>query len=154
MTPTHARSPVGERAYATRPKKSSNISLVGAVRVDEMASLYPYDGAIDGERFLSFLDQQLVPILKPGDVVIMDNLRVHHIDEVEEVINNAGAATLFLPPYSPELNPIEETWSQIKRDFRTAEPRTISEMIEVMKESRASISKENLRAYFKHAGYS
>jgi len=98
-----------------------------------MNALYPYDGPVDGERFLSFLEHHLIPTLRDGDVVVMENLRVHHIPEVERHLLSVGASPLYLPPYSPERNPIEEAWSQIKRSFDAAEARTIPEMVEAMK---------------------
>jgi transposase len=127
MTMTHARALIGERAFSVRSAgKQSNISLVGAIRSTEMCALYPYDGPIDGERFLSFLDNHLIPNLKAGDVIVMDNLRVHHISEVKIRLEPVGARALYLPPYSPEKNPIEEVWSLIKHAFRLAEARNDS----------------------------
>lgn len=154
MARTHARAPIGTRAKAKRPKKSSNISLVGAIRTGDMNALYPYDGPIDGERFLSFLDNQLIPKLSPGDVVVMDNLRVHHIAEVKEQLAKAEATPLYLPPYSPERNPIEEVWSLIKQVFRTAEARTIPTMLDAMKTAKKAVTSQKIEAYFSHAGYS
>lgn len=153
MSRTHARAPVGERAFAKRAPKGSNISLVGAVRTTGMCGLYPYDGPIDGFRFLDFLDNHLLPNLQHGDVVVMDNLRVHHIEGVKTLLATVGARPLFLPPYSPERNPIEEIWSQIKRIFRTAEARTITAMIEAMKLAQKSVTTQKIEGYFSHAGY-
>lgn len=153
MTRSHARAPLGARAHATRPKKTSNISLVGAIRSDGMSALYPYDGPVDGERFLSFLDHHLIPTLEDGDVVVMDNLRVHHIPAVEKRLLSVGARSLYLPPYSPERNPIEEAWSQIKRSFEAAEARTIPEMVDAMKSARNMVTPQNAEGYFIHAGY-
>ena len=153
MSRTHARAPVGERAFAKRAPKGGNISLVGAVRTTGMCGLYPYDGPIDGFRFLDFLNNQLLPNLQHGDVVVMDNLRVHHIEAVEMLLGTVGARPLFLPPYSPERNPIEEIWSLIKRIFRSAEARTIAAMVDVMKEANAAVKKTKIAGFFQHAGY-
>lgn len=153
MSRTHARAPVGERAFAKRAPKGSNISLVGAIRTTGMCSLYPYDGPIDGFRFLDFLNHQLLPNLKHGDVVVMDNLRVHHIEAVETLLDSVGAKPLFLPPYSPERNPIEEIWSLIKNIFKAAEARTIIAMIETMKKAQEAVTIEKIEGYFSHAGY-
>ena len=79
-----------------------------------MNALYPYDGPVDGERFLSFLEHHLIPTLRDGDVVVMENLRVHHIPEVERHLLSVGASPLYLPPYSPELNPDELAWNTLK----------------------------------------
>lgn len=153
MSRTHARSLVGKRAYAKMPPRGGNISLVGAVRFDQMLAIYPYDGAVDGERFLHFLGTQLLPHLRDGDVVVMDNLRVHHIDAVKKRLASVGARPLFLPPYSPEKNPIEEIWSLIKRIFRSEEARTISKMIDAMKKAFAAVTASKIEGFFRHAAY-
>jgi transposase len=153
MSRSHARAPIGERAFAKRAPKGGSISLVGAVRTTGMCGLYPYDGPIDGFRFLDFLANQLLPNLRHGDVVVMDNLRVHHIDAVETLLGTVGARPLFLPPYSPEKNPIEEIWSLIKNVFKAAEARTISAMVETMKKAREAVTIDKIEGYFRHAGY-
>jgi transposase len=153
MTPTYARALVGQRVYAESVNRGTNISLVGAVRLDGVNALYPYDGAVDGERFLLFLKEQLIPTLKIGDVVVMDNLRVHHIEPVKIMIEEANARLLYLPPYHPELNPIEEAWSKIKNIFRKVEARTISALVDALEHARNAVSKDDLLGYFKHAGY-
>lgn len=113
---------------------------------------YPYDGSIDGERFLDFLDR-LLPKLRPGNVIVMDNLRVHHIAEVKERIKIAEIGLLYLPPYSPERNPIEEAWALIKRIFKSAEADSIARYIDTMRWASSFITKEISAALFKHAGY-
>jgi transposase len=153
MSRSHARAPIGERAFAKRTAKGGNISLVGAVRTTGMCGLYPYDGPIDGFRFLDFLGNQLLPNLQPGDVVVMDNLRVHHIEAVATLLSSVGARPLFLPPYSPERNPIEEIWSLIKNLFKSAEARTISAMVETMKQAKEAVTIDKIKGYFSHAGY-
>lgn len=153
MSRLHARAPAGERAYAKKHSKGSNISLVGAVRSTGICGLYPYDGPVDGFRFLDFLNNQLLPNLRPGDVVVMDNLRVHHIKEVKTLLKTAGARPLFLPPYSPERNPIEEIWSKIKNIFKAAEARTIAALVDTMKKAKDAITIDNIEAYFMHSGY-
>lgn len=153
MSRTHARSPVNMRAFASKPPKGSNISFVGTVRLAGICSIYPYDGPIDGFRFLDYLDHQLLPQLKKGDVVVMDNLRVHHIEAVKTRLQSVGARPLFLPPYSPERNPIEEIWSLVKSIFRAEEPRTIAELVDTLKKAIAEITSQKISAYFAHAGY-
>ena len=127
-------------------------SLVGAVRLGGICSIYPYDGPIDGFRFLDYLDHHLLPKLEEGDVVVMDNLRVHHIKEVKNRLQSVGARPLFLPPYSPEKNPIEEIWSLVKSIFRGEEARTIAEMVDALKKAIAAVTPKKILAYFRHAG--
>jgi transposase len=153
MTRSHARSAIGQQAICKRSAgRKSNISLVGAISAQGMRELYPYDGAIDGERFLAFLDR-LLPVLKPGNVIVMDNLRVHHIAEVKERLKAAGIGLLYLPPYSPERNPIEEAWALIKRVFKSAEASTIGGYIDTMRQAFSVVTQEISTALFRHAGY-
>jgi transposase len=123
---------------------------VGAIRLDAEPVLYPFDGAVDEEKFLSFLDR-LLPTLKAGDVLIMDNCTIHKTDAVKDKLGTVGARPLFLPPYSPELNPIEETWSLVKGIFKSLEARTISAYIDVLDFSKAAITPQKIKAYFDHA---
>ena len=153
MTPTHARAPKGKRAYATQPPRGENFSLIGAMRSTGMCALYPYDGPVDGEKFLWFLEQKLIPTLEPGDVLVMDNLRVHHIKEVAELLDAAVARALYLPPYSPEKNPIEEAWSLTKQIFRKVEARTIPALVDAMNLARSAVTPEKIAGFFAHAGY-
>lgn len=147
----YGRSPEGERVFSKRPgSHGGNISLVGAIRLGENPTLYPFDGAVDGDRFLSFLDR-LTPTLKDGDVIIMDNCRIHKVGAVKDKLETIGARPLFLPPYSPELNPIEETWSLAKGVFKSMEARTISDYIDVLDAAKKAVSSEKIEAYFKHA---
>jgi transposase len=154
MTRFYARSLADERAFSVKPaNRNGNISIVGSMRLSGLVALYPYDGSIDGYRFLDYLENQLLKSLKPGDVLIMDNLRVHHIKPVREMLKKAEIRLLFLPPYSPELNPIEEAWSKIKSIFRGIEARTISSFIDTLKDTYSAVTVENIAGWFQHAGY-
>jgi len=152
MTRGRSRSHKGLRAYFKRPgRRGGNISLVGAIRLGESPVLYPFDGAVDGARFLAFIDQWLLPRLRKDDVVIMDNCRIHHIADVEERLKTVGARPLFLPPYSPELNPIEEAWSLIKAVFKSLESRTISAYVDALQMAQGSVTPEKIKSFFLHA---
>lgn len=152
MTRAYARSLDGERVYYKRPSNyGGNISLIGAIRLGESPVLYPFDGAVDGERFLYFLEHHLMPTLRAGDVVIMDNCRIHHIGEVKTLLSTVEATPLFMPPYSPELNPIEEAWSLIKATFKSLEARTIAAYIDALQIAKNVVTPEKIRAYFNHA---
>ena len=152
MTPMHAWAPVGKRAFAKRPgNRGSNVSVVAAVRLDGMGPWYPFDGAVNGERFLDYISRLLVPTLAEGDIVIMDNVRFHHRAEVREVIEEAGAKVIFLPPYSPELNPIEEVFSLVKNAIRRLEPRCIPSLVDALKHAFTLVTPEKLQGYFRHA---
>lgn len=152
MTRILARGLEGERVYFKRPgSRGSNISLVGAIRLKQKPVLYPFDGAVDGDRFLKFLDEHLLPTLGRGDVLILDNCRIHHIKEVAERLAAVGARALYLPPYSPELNPIEEAWSLMKATFRSLQARTIAAYVDAIDVIRNVVTPEKIEGYFKHA---
>lgn len=154
MVPLYSRSEAGTRAFAERPRnQGSNISMIGAIRLRGFQAFNMCDGPVDGLRFLSFLEHHLVPKLEPGDVVIMDNCRTHHIAPVEQLICQVGARVLYLPPYHPELNPIEEAWSKIKHLLRKAEARTIAALTTAALAAKSAITLEDIAGYFGHAGY-
>jgi transposase len=152
MTRANSRSESGTRAYCKHSgRRSSNISLVGAIRLGQKPILYPFDGAVDGERFVFYLKEKVVPTLTRGDVIIMDNCRIHYVKEILQMLNPIGINTLYLPPYSPELNPIEETWSTVKYDFKSTEPRTIFEYIDSLNKAKELITLEKIVGFFNHA---
>ena len=101
------------------------MTFIAALRHDGMTAPYVFDGPINGERFLAWVEQSLVPTLKIGDIVIMDNLSSHKNISVRQAIRGAGARLFFLPPYSPDLNPIEQVFSKLKRLLRRAEERSV-----------------------------
>lgn len=152
MTPARGRAPVGERALCYVPgNRGSNISVIAAVRQGGVLAWYPQDGAIDGERFLAFLRERLVPVLRPADVVVMDNVRFHHIPEVATVIVSAGARVLYVPAYHPELNAIEEAFSVVKGAVRRLEPRTICDLVDALKAAFGRLTRKILEALVAHA---
>lgn len=152
MVPLRAWSPRNERAYDKRPaKRGGNISMVGALKTTGMEVLYPYDGAVNAERFLHFIEHQLHPKLSKHDVLIMDNCRTHHALLVKKRLKELGIGVLFMPPYSPELNPIEEAWSIIKEKLRRRKPRNISEYVKAIIELKNCITNQISEALFRHA---
>jgi transposase len=154
MCPRYGRSPNGKRLYEKKPaRRAKNISLVGAMKHDGICALHPYDGPIDTKKFLHFVESILIPSLKAGDTLIMDNLRVHRVDIVRKTLLNAGINVIFLPPYCPQLNPIEEAWSVIKNLFRKMKSRTIVEIVNVVKKAKDIITRQKSYSFIKHAGY-
>lgn len=113
-----------------------------------------YEGGTTRDAFLHFVHEGLVPSLRKGDVVVLDNLRAHHTDGVKEAIEAAGASILYLPPYSPELNPIELMWSKLKALLRRAEARTLRALAGAISRCRTAIRPSDLVGWFRHAGYS
>ena len=108
---------------------------------------------MDGELFLAWVRQGLVPALQPGDLVIMDNLATHKVAGVREAIESAGARLRYLPPYSPDFNPIENMWSKIKQRLRSLAPRTGAELLQAAAHAFAAISPADCQGFFLHAQY-
>lgn len=154
MTRLYARSPRGTRAYGTAPRNwGENVSILSALSLEgPLATMY-LRGATDGAVFLTYLKEVLVPKLWQGAVVIMDNLRAHKVKGVEELIQAAGARVVYLPPYSPDFNPIELAWSQLKNHLRKVAARTTEALGQAIGEGLARISPSNARGYFTHRGY-
>ncbi len=124
LTPLYGRSPTGERVYGAKPTgPGKRISTVGALGLGGLTSAMCFEGTLTGEVFLQFLDEFLVPGLKPGQIVILDNAKAHKVEGVRERIEGAGARVLYLPPYSPDLNPIEMACSKVKQFLRKAQAR-------------------------------
>jgi transposase len=111
------------------------------------------DGATDGPVFLTFLQQVLCPQLRPGDIVVLDNLRAHHVPGVTEAVADAGASLRYLPPYSPDYNPIEFAWSKIKVRLRTLAARPPLRLYRALGSALQTIAPQDARAWFRHDGY-
>ncbi len=153
MTRRYSRAPRGERAVAPRPVHPENITMVGALRTTGMGAMMTLPGAMNGPVFLAWIREVLVPTIRPGEVVVMDNLSVHKVDGVADTIEAAGASLLYLPPYSPELNPIEECWSKMKTLLRTAAARTQDKFNQAIVNAMANITPTDCAGWYRHAGY-
>jgi transposase len=126
MTRTHGRARRGERLVARIPHgRWRTLTFLAALRSDRIEAPCVIDGPINGESFLAYIEQVLVPTLKPGDIVIMDNLGSHKGKAVRRAVHAVDASLLFLPPYSPDLNPIEQVFAKLKTLLRKAEERTV-----------------------------
>jgi transposase len=148
------RSPVGERFLTHVPFGHYETStLIAAVRLDGARAPWVFTGAMDGEMFLAWVRQGLVPTLQPEDLVIMDNLATHKVAGVREAIESAGARLRYLPPYSPDFNPIENMWSKIKQLLRSLAPRTGEELLRAAAFAFAAVSKADCLGFFLHAQY-
>ena len=126
MTRTHGRCPRGQRLVAKVPHGHwKTMTFLAALRCDQITAPFVLDGPINGEWFLAYVEQVLVPTLSAGDVVVMDNLGSHKSKAVRRAIRKAGAHLIFLPPYSPDLNPIEQVFAKLKALLRKAAERTV-----------------------------
>ncbi len=157
MTRLRSRAPKGERAYGRVPRnRGKNQTLIAAIALegamDERAAM-TVEGATDTEVFETSVEHFLAPSLSEGQVVVMDKLGAHRTGRVRELIESRGSDLVFLPSYSPDLNPIEEAFSKIKALLRKVGARTREALVEAMAEALASVTPEDARGWFRHCGY-
>ncbi len=148
------RSKRGERCRAAVPHGHWNTTtLVSALSVDGVIAPMILDGAMDGEMFTAYVETLLAPALKPGDIVIMDNLPVHKVAGIRETIEARGASLMYLPPYSPDFNPIEKAIAQIKAFLKKTAARTKAELDAAIARAIDLVTPDNARNYFASCGY-
>ena len=154
MTRLRGRSPEGQRLVDKTPHgHRKTTTFVAALRNDRITAPLVIDGAMNGEIFIEYIRQFLAPTLTPGDVVIMDNLPVHKVAGVKQAIEAAGATLEFLPPYSPDLNPIEMVFSKLKALLRKAKERTVGGLWDRIGEVLKEFSSQECQNYLAHQGY-
>ena len=155
MARRFARAPRGERAIASVPYGHWKTStFLAGLRHDRIDAPCVFDGAINGERFRAWVEQFLAPTLSSGDIVVMDNLASHKVAGIREAIETAGAEVLYLPPYSPDLNPIEQVFAKLKELLRAAAKRTVSALWDTIGTTLDAFQPLECDNYLKHAGYS
>jgi transposase len=155
MTRRYGRAPRGERAYDSAPRNyGAHTSLIGALGLRGLVAALTVEGAVDTLCFNAYVEQALAPRLRPGDVVVLDNLGAHRASCIEEVAAGRGARVLWLPPYSPDFSPIEQCWSKIKAYLRGAKARTRTELHKALAHGVNLVTKADTRGWFKHCGYS
>lgn len=154
MAPLRGWAPRGCRLPGWAPHAHwKTLTFVAALRCNAVAAPCVFDGPINGRSFRAYVEQILVPELAPGDIVVMDNLGSHKGKPIREAIRAAGAHLLFLPPYSPDLNPIEQLFSKMKALLRRAAPRTVEATWRRVGHLLGSISSTECANYFNNAGY-
>jgi transposase len=154
MTRLYARCLGGRRIHEATPGSHWKImTILGAISTRGMIATMTIEEATDTEIFLAYLDHVLCPQLRPGDVVVMDNLSSHKVRSVRERIEAAGAELLYLPPYSPDLNPIEKAWSKLKLLLRSAKARTKDVLDQAITDLLPQITHDDARAWFRCSGY-
>lgn len=155
MTRRYGRARPGERVIDSVPQNyGQNISMVAAISLAGIDAPMTISGAVDGLVFLEYVKQVLSPTLRAGDVVVMDNLSAHKVKGVREAIESCGARLLYLPPYSPDLNPIEKCWSKIKTYLRQAKARSQEALEAALQEALLLVTKEDAEGWFGSCGYS
>lgn len=154
LTRLYGRAPGGTRAVGSVPRNyGPNVTLLGALGLTGLDALMTVDGATDGEVFHAFVEQVLCPTLCPGDIVVMDNLSAHKVAGIQEAIAGCGAQVVYLPPYSPDLSPIELCWSKLKTLLRSAGARTREALEAAIMQALEQITAADALAWFAHCGY-
>ena len=154
MARRYGRARRGRRVVAAVPHGHwKTTTVLAALRHDGLTAPCVFDGAINGARFLAYIEQALAPTLRAGDIVVMDNLRAHKVAGVREAIAATGARLLYLPPYSPDLNPIEHAFAKLKVLLRTAAARTVEALWHTIGQLLDAFSPTECAHYLAHAGY-
>ncbi len=154
MAPLRGWAPRGRRLKAKVPRGHwKTMTFLAALRHDRIDAPWLLDGPINGESFRIYVEKVLVPTLKPGDVVIMDNLGSHKGKAVRQAIRSAGAKLFFLPKYSPDLNPIEQVFAKLKHLLRNAAERTVEAVCSAIGQLLDAFTPQECENYFKNAGY-
>lgn len=155
MTRRYGWAPTHERVMDAVPENHGcNLTIIAAMGLSGISAPAVFEGALNGERFRAYVEQQLAPTLQPGDLVILDNLSVHKVRGIAELIRAQGAEVLFLPPYSPDLSPIELCWSKVKTALRRAKARTVEALFDALADALHSVSLTDIAHWFAHRGYS
>jgi transposase len=155
MTRTRGRSPRGRRlkSFAPLGHWHTTTTMISAINLCGVRASMVLDGATDSEAFCVYIEQVLVPVLRGGEIVIMDNLQPHKHARVRQAIEAAGATLVYLPPYSPDFNPIEPMWSKVKQSLRSAAARTFEALLDAIKEALRSVSSTDCAGFFRGCGY-
>ena len=155
MTRNYGRAPRGQRVKEATPQGHwQTVTMLAVLTLRGLEAPMTIAEPTDGDIFLAYLEQVLCPRLRPGQVVVMDNLSAHKVAGVRQQIEARGARLLYLPPYSPDLNPIEPAWSKLKQLLRAAKARTAEALETAVAQALAAITPENATAWFSHCGYS
>lgn len=154
MTRSYGRAPAGEVIREGTPNAHwSTFTLLGAITLSGVLACMTVEAATDTDIFVSYVEHVLGPKLRAGHGVVMDNLSVHKVAQVREKIEATGAQILFLPPYSPDLNPIEPCWSKIKQKMRALKARVVEALNKATTEAIATVLPKDAQGWFEHAGY-
>ncbi len=154
LSPLYGWSRKGERANCSVPRnRGKNTTLLASMSVEGMGPSLAVEGATNSEVFETYVERVLAPALRRDQLVVMDNLSAHKGERVRELIEGRGCELLYLPPYSPDLNPIEEAFSKIKGLMRKAEARSREALLEALGAAISALSAQDARRFFEHCGY-
>jgi transposase len=154
LSPLRAWSPKGQRAHCSVPRnRGPNTTLLASMTMEGMGASLAVEGATTAAVFEAYVERVLSPMLCSGQVVVMDNLTAHKGERVKELIEERGCELMYLPPYSPDFNPIEEAFAKIKGILRKAEARSREALIEAIAQAISVVSARDARGFFEHCGY-
>jgi transposase len=154
MTRPHARAPLGERVRVTEPfHHGSNLSVISAMGVHGVCAPLRIEGAVNSEVFALYVQHLLAPCLRPGHLVLLDNVKFHYAPKAIELIEAAGARVLYLPAYSPDFNPIEGCISKLKTALRAFKARTKRKLTNALAKALALVTIEDIHGWCEHCGY-
>ena len=154
LTPLRSRAPKGERAFGEAPRnRGKNTTLLASMGAEGMGPCVAVEGATTAAMFEAYVEHFLGPVLKKGQVVVLDNLNAHKGERVRRLVEARGARLLFLPSYSPDFSPIEEAFSKLKALLRWAGARTKETLVEAIGRALDTITSEDARGWFDHCGY-
>jgi transposase len=154
LSPLRAWSPKGQRAHCSVPRnRGPNTTLLASMTMEGMGASLAVEGATTAAVFEAYVERVLSPMLCSGQVVVMDNLTAHKGERVKELIEERGCELMYLPPYSPDFNPIEEAFAKIKGILRKAEARSRKALIEAIAQAISVVSARDARGFFEHCGY-
>ena len=150
----YAYSPKGRRIHAKVPRnRGKNTTLLASMTIEGMGPCVAVEGSTTSAVFEAYVEQVLVPTLRPGQVVMLDNLTAHKGARVRELVEGRDCELMFLPPYSPDLNPIEEAFSKVKALLRRAEARSRGSLVDAIGRALSAITARDARGFFEHCGY-
>lgn len=154
MTRRYGWGPRSERVREAVPAGHwRTLTVLAALTTEGVLASMSIESPTDGEVFLAFVEEVLAPQLHPGHLVILDNLGAHKVDGVRQAIESRGALVLYLPPYSPDFNPIEQAWSKLKQLLRGIKARVLQQLEPALAQAIAAITPDDARAFFRHCGY-
>jgi transposase len=154
LSPIYAWSRRGERAHAKAPRNwGKNVTLLASITARGLGPCLAVEGPTTREVFETYLEWVLAPALRPGQTVVVDNLSAHKGGRVKEIVEGRGCELVYLPPYSPDLNPIEQAFSKVKGLMRKAEARTREALVEAMGRALDALTSRDARGFFGHCGY-
>jgi transposase len=154
LTRLYGRAAPGERVVEATPGYSGpHYTTVAALTVDGVQAPLVFEGSMNGPTFETYVEQVLAPILPAGALVVLDNLAPHKHAPIQRLIEARGARVVFLPPYSPDLNPIEKCWAKVKAHLRKVKARTFDALVDALAQALRAVSSQDAAAWFKHCGY-